>query len=258
MTFNPVISVRDLTVRAGGKTILDGVNFDVEPGKLTVLIGPNGAGKSTLLGALTGDVSPESGSIHFLEKPLASWRLKDLAKVRAVMLQENQVFFPFTIEQVVAMGRVPWQAESNDEEDELLISSSIKTVELHEISGQAIGTLSGGERSRTSFARVLAQNTALLMLDEPTAALDLKHQESLLRVVQDFTRGGGTALLVLHDLNLAGHYADRIALLHGGTVMSYGTPRKVLTAEAVHTAYGQHVELLEHPSTGGFLVVPVR
>ncbi|AMB60622.1 hemin ABC transporter ATP-binding protein [Microterricola viridarii] len=252
------MTARALSVTVDGARLLDGVDFAARPGELHALLGPNGAGKSTLLGALAGDVKPSAGSVSLDGRDLTGWKLRELARERAVLLQQHDVYFPFTVRQVIEMGRAPWRGTAAEDDDERLIEEAMQLTDVSALAERTVPSLSGGERARAALARVLAQGASLLMLDEPTAALDLKHQEDVLRLVRERATAGATVIVVVHDLSLAAAYADRVTLLQHGRVVATGTPGDVLTAERIGEVYGQPVEVFEHPRTGAPLIVPLR
>jgi len=250
------ISARNVGVAIDGVTILEGVDLDIVAGEVLALVGPNGAGKSTLLGVLAGDEA-SSGSVDVAGRPIGDWRIADLARQRAVLAQDNQLSFPFTVLEVVEMGRSPWLRTERESEDDKAVLEAMRETAVTGFAPRHFPSLSGGERARVSLARVLAQRTSILMLDEPTAALDLKHQEDVLRVARDRARAGDAVVVVLHDLNLAAAYADRIALLERGRLRAVGSPADVLTAELISDVYQYPVEIVTRPS-GDMLVIPIR
>lgn len=191
--------------------------------------------------------------MSLLGKPLASYKAGPLARERAVMPQEHGVRFAFSVEEVVAMGRLPHSPDPRV--DDARVEAAIDAAELQALRLREVQQLSGGESARTTFARVLAQDTPLLLLDEPTAALDLRHQERTLRSVRACAEAGACVIVVLHDLNLAAGYADRIVLLEQGRVAADGTPLQVLTEDNLQRVYQQDVVVLEHPRRGVPLVV---
>ena len=254
-----VISARGVRVERGGRALLDDVSLDLRAGEVLALLGPNGAGKSTLLSLLSGDVAPDGGEVEFSGKSIADWSLIELARRRSVLLQDNQIMFPFTVHQVVEMGRAPWRRTPLEEDDNAAISEAPAAADIAHLGNRRVPSLSGGERARVAFARVMAGRTGVLMLDEPTAALDLGHQEAVLGLARDRARAGDAVLVVLHDLNLAAAYADRIALLRDGAIVACDTPARVLTAEIVSEVYRTRVEVIPHPTTGRHgIVMPVR
>ncbi len=252
-----VVAAHDVTVIRGGRKLLDQVSLDLRAGEVLALLGPNGAGKSTLMSLLSGDVTPDEGHVDFLGRPIDKWSLSDLSRRRSVLLQDNQIMFPFTVHQVVEMGRAPWRRTPLEDEDNEAISEALTAADIGHLGNRRVPSLSGGERARVGFARVIAGRTGVLMLDEPTAALDLGHQEAILQLTRARAVQGDAVLVVLHDLNLAAAYADRVALLQRGRVVACDTPREVLTAERVSEVYQTPVEVIEHGSGAG-IVMPVR
>ncbi|MCT1476748.1 heme ABC transporter ATP-binding protein [Microbacterium sp. p3-SID336] len=263
----PRLRADGITVRVGdtrgeargrGRSILDDASIDVHRGEVHALIGPNGAGKSTLFGVLAGDVAPRSGQVLLDGMPIGSLRPRVLAQRRGVLLQENTVTFPFTVEQVVRMGRAPWARTTASADDDDAVAAALAHTEVAALRDRVVPSLSGGERARVALARVLAQRTGILLLDEPTAALDLKHHEDVMRLIRAQADAGAAVAVVLHDLNAALAHADRVTLLAGGRVAATGTPTTVLTAARIEQVYGQPVDVLPHPLTGVPLVVARR
>lgn len=249
------ITVRGVRVLLGGAAVLDGVDLDVPYGRVLALVGPNGAGKSTLLGVLTGDVRPQAGDVLLDDRPLGTWTAKELARTRAVLMQANQVTFSFTAREVVEMGRAPWPASDNDT---AIIDDAVARVDAEYLVDRPFPALSGGEKARVSLARVLAQNTAIVLLDEPTAALDLRHQEDVLRIARDLAATGRAVVVVLHDLSVAAAYADEVAMLAGGVIVAHGSPEAVFTEQRVAEVYGAPVRVMADPDTGRPIILPRR
>jgi iron complex transport system ATP-binding protein len=247
-----------VTVRRGGRTVLADADCDVIAGEIVALVGPNGAGKSTLLGVLSGEIPCAAGAVELDSAPLASWTPLQMAQRRAVLPQAHSVGFPFTAREVVAMGRAPWVRTAQASDDDALIDAAMAATDTEAFAARPFPELSGGERARVALARILAQDTATLLLDEPTAALDLGHQEQVMRLARAKSRAGAGVVVVLHDLNLAAAYADRVVMLDAGRVAATGTPASVLTAELVGQVYRHPVELIEHPGTGTALIVARR
>ncbi|WP_340537455.1 heme ABC transporter ATP-binding protein [Nocardioides sp. GXZ039] len=252
------LHARGVVVRYGATTVLDGVDLEVRHGEVLALVGPNGAGKSTLLGVLTGDVDTVAGDVEVLGRPLADWRLRDLARERAVLAQEHHVSFPFPVEEVVRMGRSPWRGLPEEDDDEAAVAESMAVADVTHLAARPFGVLSGGEKGRTSFARVLAQRTGMLLLDEPTAALDLGHQEVVLERARAQADAGRAVVVVLHDLSLAAAWSDRIVLLDQGRIAAEGAPADVLSAPLLSEVYRYPVDVLPHPATGELLVLADR
>ncbi|WP_210650376.1 heme ABC transporter ATP-binding protein [Nocardioides sp. SYSU D00065] len=254
----PVASVRGVSLALGGRRVLHDVDLDVHAGEVLALVGPNGTGKSTLLAVVAGDLSPDSGTVSVLGRPVREWRLQALARERAVLPQEQQISFPFPVREVVSMGRAPWRGRPEEDLDDLEVAAAMQTTAVDHLADRSFGSLSGGEKARASFARVLAQQTGILLLDEPTAALDIGHQETVLGTARQQARAGAAVLVVLHDLTLAGAHADRLVLLEEGNVAASGTPTEVLDAALLTRVYRHRVEVVAHPRTGDPIVLAER
>ncbi|MBZ6102047.1 heme ABC transporter ATP-binding protein [Streptomyces olivaceus] len=247
-----------LRVFLGGRPVLDGVDVRVRAGEVLALVGPNGAGKSTLLGALAADVPAAEGVVRVHGRPVSAWSAPELALRRAVLPQSASLSFPFPVEEVVRMGRAPWAGGDEADEDDAVVADAMSRTAVTGFAGRPFSALSGGERARVALARVLAQRAPLLLLDEPTAALDLRHQELVLRLCRERARAGDAVVVVLHDLALAAAYADRVAVLRAGRVAADGPPAEVFAEELLSEVYDQPVEVLPHPRTGALLVLPRR
>lgn len=248
---------RRLTVRLGGATILDAVDARAEPGHVTGLIGPNGAGKSTLLAALSGDLSPTSGSVRVAGVDPARTAARQLSRLRSVMLQDTQVAFSFLVRDVVEMGRRPWVGTERAADDDVLIDAALAATGVTRLAGRDIMTLSGGERARVALARVLAQQTPVVFFDEPTAAMDIHHQEQSLGLMRQLAAAGVAVIVVLHDLNAAAAYCDRIICLSGGRVAAAGTVAEVYVDEVLSEVYRWPIQVVVGPDDQR-QVVPTR
>ncbi|MFJ9564798.1 heme ABC transporter ATP-binding protein [Streptomyces fuscichromogenes] len=244
-------------VRLGGQSVLVGVDVVARAGEVLALVGPNGAGKSTLLAALAGDVAAGAGVVRVFGRPATEWSARELALRRAVLPQSAVLSFPFTVADVVGMGRAPYGG-ADPAEDELAVAGAMAATEVTAFAGRSFGALSGGERARVALARVLAQRAPVLLLDEPTAALDLRHQELVLRLCRQRARAGDAVVVVLHDLTLAAAYAHRVAILRAGRVAADGPPAEVFEERLLSEVYDQPVEVFPHPRTGVAVVAPRR
>ncbi len=252
-----VISLTNVSISRGARTIIHDVSLEVTPGEVLALVGPNGAGKSTLLSALAGEIKPDSGSTDIFGAHAASYRPKELATQRATLLQSNDVSFPFLVADVVRMGRNPWAGSDAEDRDDDIVAHAMADAGVEHLAHRRFNELSGGERARVSLARVLAQDTPILLLDEPTAALDLHHQDRVMALVRAVANSGRAVVVVVHDLSLAAAYADRIALIVEGRIDSIGTARDVLTEERLGRVYDIPLRVIESPD-GHPMVVPVR
>lgn len=248
----------DVAVDRGPRRVLDSVSLDVRAGEVLALVGPNGAGKSTLLAALSGDTAVAGGHVELDGRPLGDWTGSDMARLRAVLPQQHTVGFSFTAAEVVRMGRTPWARTVLRDEDDDAVAEAMTACDVTRFATRPFAALSGGEKARVALARVLAQRTATLLLDEPTAALDLGHQEAVMHLAAERARAGAAVVVVLHDLALAAAYAGRVAVLADGGLAAVGAPRAVLDEELLGRVYGHPVEVLNHPRTGAQLVLPRR
>ncbi|MFD3524674.1 heme ABC transporter ATP-binding protein [Streptomyces sp. NPDC058653] len=257
-----VAEARGLRVRLGESAVLGGVDLLVRAGEVLALVGPNGAGKSTLLAALAADLPiggpGTDGGVRIAGRPAHGWSAPELALRRAVLPQAATVSFPFPVEEVVRMGRAPWAGTASAADDDAAVADALAATEVGEFARRPFSALSGGERARVMLARVLAQRAPLLLLDEPTAALDLRHQELVLRVCRARAAAGDAVVVVLHDLGLAAAHADRAAVLHEGRIVADGPPADVFDGQLLGRVYRQPVEVFPHPRTGTPLVVPRR
>jgi len=239
--------------RIGGHNILSDISLQCLPGSVTALVGPNGAGKSTLLALMAGDIAPSSGRALLCGRDISTWRARPLARMRCVLPQDHAVRFAFSVREVVAMGRLPHP--SDPATDAAIVEQEMVVADIADLAERDVRRLSGGEAARAAFARILAQRTPLLLLDEPTAALDLHHQERVMQILRTRSIAGACVVIVLHDLNLAAGYADRIVMLADGQLVAHGNPAEVLTANLIRRVYRQQVEVIAHPSRDVPLVV---
>lgn len=236
----------------GETTILQDVSLQANQGELIAILGPNGAGKSTLLGVLAGDLIPNSGTVNFGGDQISSLTKRELALRRAVLPQQVTVSFPFSVEEVVEMGRGPKQTGA----DQDLIEMAMKRVDVLEMRTRLYRSLSIGEQARVSMARILAQDTPLLLLDEPTAVLDIGQQEKLMRIVRSLVDDGRTVIAVFHDLNVAMSFADRVVLLQKGKQVATGAPRETMTAETLSNIYEHKIDVITVNDDTGPVVIP--
>ena len=248
----------DVSFAIAGKPLLRKVSLEVRAGEVVALVGPNGAGKSTALALLAGDLTPDDGEVRVGGVDLRKWSTRELARQRAVLPQQNTVTFGFTVDEVVRMGRVPWEGTHAEQDDDAVVARALAATDMTGFAERRYTTLSGGEQARAALSRVLAQATGVLLLDEPTAALDLRHTEGVLAVATARAAAGDAVLVVLHDLGLAAAHADRVAVLSEGELVAAGPPEDVLTESLLSEVYRHPVEVFQHPRTGKPVVLPYR
>ncbi len=267
-----------VVVRAGGATLLEGVDITVEAGEVVAIVGPNGAGKSTLLRALAGDRPVDAGSVEMDGRPLRSWSLAERALRRAVVGADDEPVFSWRVAELVTLGRIPQHGGNPGPRDHAIVARLLADVDARHLADRVHATLSSGERQRVALARALAQvwpaalapevpwpgpgsrtvdpAPAWLLLDEPTSNLDLRHQAMTLRLLRARAAQGAGVLIVLHDLNLAAAHADRIVVLAAGRVAAVGAPDEILRPELLDRVFEVPMLLLRHPDLPHPLAVP--
>lgn len=253
-----MLRAEQLSVRRGGKNVLGDIDLRLQPGDVLGVLGPNGAGKSTLLGALCGEFEASAGRVTLDARALSDWDGRQRARRLAVLPQSSTLSFAFPVEEVVGMGRLPHA--SGRVRDAEIVAMALRAADAEHLRGRSYLALSGGERQRVHLARVLAQlwpggEGQVLLLDEPTSALDPLHQHTTLQAVRDFASQGAAVLVILHDLNLAARYCDRILLLQAGRPHALGSPDEVLRAEPLRAVFGLDVLIQRHPERGHPLIV---
>ena len=243
----PVLEAHAVSMKAGGATLVDAIDLRVHAGEMVAIVGPNGAGKSTLLRLLSGDLRPSRGRIELKQRDLDAYPPRELARHRAMLSQHVNVTFPFTVEEIVAMGA----GDAPRATALRLVEAALREVGLESFRGRQLPTLSGGEQQRAHFARVLVQlacgealhGPGLLLLDEPTSSLDLRHQVDLVETAKARAQGGTAVIAILHDLNLAMRFADRIVLLHHGRLAIDGDRAKAMTTETIRRIFEVDVSI---------------
>lgn len=261
----PVLTVEHLafhyrsTDRAKHPWSLEPVSFHVDPGEIVGIVGPNGSGKSSLLRLLAGLMVPSQGSIRLRGRSLGQLTRRDIARVVAVVPQEHVQVFPFTVAEYVLMGRSPhhparlWSLGVEEETDRDLACAqqAMSDTDVWSMADRPVSELSGGERQRVVIARALAQEPAVLLLDEPTAFLDINHQLEICRLISRLRiERRLTVVLVSHDLNVASQYCDRVLVLNGGRLVRIGSPEETIRPDVIRTVYGCEVVVDAHPHTG--------
>jgi heme transport system ATP-binding protein len=253
-----ILKARAVSMTVGSARLVDGVDLEISGGEMVAIVGPNGAGKSTLLRMLSGDLRPSRGSVELAQRDIASYSPRELALRRAMLSQHVHVTFPFTVEEIIEMGTGGRGAASRQ-----LVEQALQEVGLERFRDRQLPTLSGGEQQRAHFARVLVQlasgealhGPGMLLLDEPTSSLDLRHQIDLVESARRRAESGTAVLAILHDLNLAMRFADRIVLLHRGRLAAIGDRRTIITSERIRELFEVDVAI-RHTDDGVPYLLP--
>src|SRR6185437_12089647 len=258
-----MLDARDLTVRYDYRVAVADVSLSLNESEITAIIGPNGAGKSTLLRTLNGQLPRASGAVLLDGQPLERFNRRNISRRIAVVAQEAELRFPVTVLEFVLGGRFAWATHSGwgweTERDLQVADAVVKETELTDLSARLMNELSGGERQRALMARALATEAPILLLDEPTANLDLSHQATLLALVRNrCDHHEAAALVVTHDINLASEFADNLLLMKEGRAVHTGTPQQVLQPQILQDVFEVRVLVDAHPVTGGPRVTPVH
>ena len=258
-----MLEARDLTVSYDHRVAVADLTLTLKPGEITAIIGPNGAGKSTLLRTLNGQLPPTSGAILLDGQPVHRLNRRTISRRIAVVAQEAELRFPVTVLEFVLGGRFAWATNAGwgweTERDLQVADAVLRETELSELSWRLMNELSGGERQRALMARALATEAPILLLDEPTANLDLSHQATLVTLVRNrCDRHEAAALVVTHDINLAAQFADNILLMKDGRAVHSGRPEEVLQPQILQDVFEVRVLVDAHPVTGGPRVTPVH
>lgn len=247
-----MIKARQISYRHKEFHILDGVDISLEYGEFLAIVGPNGAGKSSLLSILANEVKYGNQTILFKNKPVCDWNIREISRHKAKFSQHNSNDIPLEVKDVIMMGRYPYFDSQPGPEDFEAVEGMMKETDVLHLKDREYNTLSGGEKQRVHLSRVMAQLQnkiahKLVFLDEPLNNLDIRHQYKALEIIKKFTRKANSAIVVLHDLNLAAQFADKILLMKSGKVSAYGTPDKVFTAENISKAYNFPCTICPHP-----------
>lgn len=253
-------SVHEVGVQIGRKVLLDNVSFAIEPGEVVVVLGPNGAGKSSLLKVMAGELKPDSGSVMLNGVARGDWRPDTVARMVGVLPQSSSLAFPFTAAEVVMLGRLPHN--TGRVRDREIVDLALQQADVSHLKQASYPSLSGGERQRVQLARVLAQIwdaadsvPRYLLLDEPTSALDVAHQQLTLQLARELADTGVGVMAILHDLNLAAQYADRVVLLEAGCVAAAGGVEEILQPDRIQALFNIDVSVMSHPRSGRPLIV---
>lgn len=252
------LRLEDVSIGYGKRVVLRDVSIDIAAGEMVAIVGPNAVGKSTLVRASSGILPPLKGVVRIGEKNLANMSPEERARHVAVVPQAVHLPPAFTAFSMVLMGRTPYLGwfEREDENDKQIAIQALQRVGLAAHAHRKVGELSGGEQQLALVARALAQQANVIILDEPTAHLDLRHQDAVLKLVRKLTQDDRLAVMItLHDLNLVSRFCDRVALLSDGRIRKHGVPAEVLTPEELAAVYGIAIHVMPHPIHGTPLVL---
>ncbi|MEH7349169.1 MULTISPECIES: ABC transporter ATP-binding protein [Gottfriedia] len=249
----------NITIKYDNRVISRNLSVQIPDGSFTVIVGPNGCGKSTLLRTLSNLLKPSEGQILLDGKAITSYKSKEVARKLGLLPQSSTAPDGITVANLVAHGRYPYQSLIRQwtDEDEAAVMSAMELTNTSDLSHRYVDELSGGQRQRVWVAMVLAQQTPMLLLDEPTTYLDIAHQIELLELFKDLNQQGNTLVAVLHDLNHAARYADNIIAMKDGQVIAQGDPREIITAKLVEEVFGLKCIIIEDPIANTPLVVPL-
>lgn len=252
-----VIDIKDLTTGYGAKPIVENINMQVTDGEMVGIIGCNGAGKSTFLKTIRGMLPKLSGSITICHKPVEAMSEKEFATQVAYLQQNVEVGFGFTGLDIVLAGRYPYIKwyEKEQQSDKELALECMRYTGTYELAQRPVSEVSGGQKQRILLAKILAQQTPILFLDEPTTGLDMVYQEEIFRFSKQLVEMGKTVLMVVHELNLAAKYCSRIVLVGNGKILADGTPDEVFTPPLLSLAYHADIDVLKNPATGSIEIV---
>lgn len=241
----------------GKKTILKNISLDFRPGDFNMILGPNGSGKSTFLKVFSGELKPTKGNVFMEEKKISDCKKEDIAKVRAVMTQQPELGFPLAVEEVVMMGRYPHFDFNPHKKDEEICLEAIAKMQVQHLVGRNYLTLSGGEKQRVQFARVLAQiwevpptGTRYLFLDEPLTNLDINYQQAFLMVASEMVKLNTVLIAIMHDINLSVQYADNLIFLKQGEMIASGKPTEILSEDLIRHVFDVDTRIIQNPLNG--------
>ncbi|MFE3056312.1 ABC transporter ATP-binding protein [Nocardia sp. NPDC059239] len=254
------LAAENITLGYGERVIVDGLSVQIEPGLITTVIGPNGCGKSTLLRSLGRLLRPRSGRVLLDGKAISTMKTKDTARIVGMLPQTPVAPEGLTVADLVARGRHPHQSwlRQWSADDEAEVTAALVQTGIAELAGRTLDELSGGQRQRAWISMALAQGTDILLLDEPTTYLDLAHSLEVLDLVDRLHDDlGRTVVMVLHDLNLAIRYSDRLIVMHAGRIVAQGVPADIIDAELLRAVFGLRAEVLEDPVSGRPMIVPI-
>ncbi|MFA0623467.1 heme ABC transporter ATP-binding protein [Vibrio breoganii] len=253
----PRLSTVELCSQINGKPILQEINFEVEAGALIGVIGPNGAGKSSLLKHLSGYLTPSSGNVFIKGQSLGALSASERAAQISYLPQSNRVEFPYKVTELVSLGLVN-NASLSIEEKKQKIAQALKRLDIEYLADRTVDHLSGGEQQLVHLARILLQDTPIILLDEPSASLDIGHEAQLMNILHSLVKEGKTVVVALHNLNTAAEFCDRLMLLQNGRLVADGKPDKILTQELIESIYPYQVQVSTNTMTGNPNILAVK
>ena len=252
------LRIRGVEFGYGSEAVLKGISIEIPQGEMLSIVGPNGAGKTTLLRCINRILKPRRGVIMVNGKSIEEMSRREIAKKMGYVPQSTHQVFPNTVFDVILMGRRPHFAWKCNEKDIEKVLETLKMLGIEHLAMRDITELSGGQQQKVFIARALAQEPEILLLDEPTSNLDIKHQLEVMNIIKSITNERGiTAIMAIHDLNLASRYADRVIMMHKGKIFAVGSPEEVLTPENIREVYGVEAEVL-CGKDGKPLILPIR
>jgi len=256
-----LLSLQNLSTAPWGETLLENINFNLDAGRILGVVGPNGAGKTSLLNTLVGDISLQHGSLQLAGKPLKNWPRRELARNMAYLPQLSLLNFPYTVEEVILLGRSPH--DTGSVVDREVMEEVLQLTDTAQLRGRLYTKLSGGEKQRVQLARIFAQiwqadslQGKLLLLDEPTAALDIQHQQSTAAAIRNLADRGCAIVVVIHDFNAVSALADDVIVLDKGRQVAHGIPRDVFTEELFKCTFNADVVIGTHPYRDQPQIIP--
>tara|TARA_B100000029_G_scaffold508085_1_gene594178 strand:+ start:505 stop:1293 length:789 start_codon:yes stop_codon:yes gene_type:complete len=255
-----LLNINDVSFSYGNNEILKNISLSARPGELLGIIGANGSGKSTFINVISGLLKPDRGTIEYLDKDILECPPQERARIVSVVPQSRYIPSYFTVYEVISMGRTPYIGffRNTDNYSHEMIDMAMEYTNTFDISNRVLNELSEGQIQKVLIARSLAQDCPISLLDEPTSSLDVSHQIDILDTIKTIQeKKKGVTLMAIHDLTLAAQYCDRIGLLQDGSMDSPGLPKEVLTGENILSGYGANVHILEHPSSGLPVVIPI-
>ena len=250
---SPLIELKNVSIGYGRQSVIEDLSLSVCAGEFVGVIGPNGSGKSTFLQGLSGILPPSEGQLFLHGEPYSTYTRKQMAREMAVVEAEESMTFQFSVGELVEMGRMPYlrRFQAMSAHDNEAVQSAMTVTDLHGLEGRPINEISSGERQRVFLARALAQETNLLLLDEPTSHLDLKHQVESFQLMTQLNRENEqTIICISHDINLASEYCSRLLVFQNGQIAADGKPEAVLNTQVLESVFGKHFVLGSHPESG--------